>query len=120
MLSVTSTNTIYLLILLYGVSKLVRSVYTRITRLGTLHGPPAPSFLYGHELQIRQSPTNKFYPPWMEEYGHAYKTRGVFYVRFYMTPVKMITPIFTQIETSPEHYRSKGSYPCPVEYFKLS
>ena len=81
-------------IALYLAIKFVATVYGRITQLRSLPGPPLPSIFYGHELQIRQAPTSKYYKPWMKEYGHIYRTRGAFSVRSVIVSANFLLNLF--------------------------
>ncbi|KAK1225670.1 hypothetical protein PQX77_011384 [Marasmius sp. AFHP31] len=41
-------------------------------------GPPPPSFVFGHSLDVAQAPVGTRYPVWEKEYGPTYPLRGPF------------------------------------------
>ncbi|ESK95440.1 cytochrome p450 [Moniliophthora roreri MCA 2997] len=60
------------LVIVYAISRRSRSDFS------FLPGPPSPSFVYGHSLDIAQSPVGTRYNVWQEVYGPTFPLKGPF------------------------------------------
>ncbi|CCL98634.1 uncharacterized protein FIBRA_00636 [Fibroporia radiculosa] len=72
-----SVRNIGLVVLFYILSAFARRILRNYTLSG-LSGPPAPSWLLGHGVQIQASPVGTLYNKWSEKYGPTYKLKGPF------------------------------------------
>jgi len=68
-------TTVLSLVCGYGLYSLYKS---RSQPLLPYLGPPPPSLVFGHSLDVVQSPVGTRYPVWEKEYGPTYPLRGPF------------------------------------------
>ncbi|CCL98628.1 uncharacterized protein FIBRA_00630 [Fibroporia radiculosa] len=57
---------------------------SRMYTLGDLVGPPASSWLFGHEFELQESLVGTRYNEWAKEYGPTYKTKGPLGISYLM------------------------------------
>ncbi|TFK53023.1 cytochrome P450 [Heliocybe sulcata] len=65
-------------IVLIGFTAILNRLVQEASRLKELPGPPSPSRIAGHALDLQLAPVGTRYPAWAKEYGRTYRLHGAF------------------------------------------